>query len=98
MSLTKFILGIRTTRDRIEVESRPFAIRMKDGVFGVVVPSFDDWTRTEDYDLRSVDGVLQFNGQSLLVEFPDEPARSKFRTWLAATNAKAEQGYKTMSP
>jgi hypothetical protein len=76
----------------------PFSIRMRDGVFAVQVPISDDWTRTEDYDLRGADATAHVEANGLVLEFPSVSARDQFRAWLQETNAKAERGYKTMWP
>jgi hypothetical protein len=71
---------------------------MKDGILGVISPMFDDWSRTEDFDLRGADASLEFAGEHLLIAFPDEATRDTFRKWLAQANTKARQGYRTMWP
>jgi len=40
----------------------------------------------------------ELEGDHLVIEFPDEVARTHFRDWLTESFAKAAQGYKTMWP
>jgi hypothetical protein len=94
----KLHLAIRSKKERVEVDAKPFSIRMKEGVFAVVAPMFDDWTRTENFDLRSADAVVDLEAGGLVLEFPSQELRDKFTAWLEDANAKAEHGYKTMWP
>lgn len=91
-------LAIRSKKERIEAEAKPFSIHMKDGAFAVVAPMFDDWTQTVKFDLRSADAVIRADAFGLIIEFPDEGRMKRFQSWLAEANAKAEHGYKTMWP
>jgi hypothetical protein len=94
----KLRLAVRSKQERLEVDAKPFTIRMKDGVFAVVTPVFDDWTRTENFDLRSADAFIDADVVGLIIEFPDEAGLNQFQTWLNDANAKAQHGYKTMWP
>ena len=59
VSAVKLVLAVRNKNDRTEVQLEPFVVRMKDGTLGVISPMFDDWTRTEDFDLRAADASLE---------------------------------------
>lgn len=94
----KLRLAVFAKNERVEVDANPFTIRMRDGVFAVVAPMFDDWTRTENFDLRSTGAIINADVGGLIIEFPDEAGLNQFQTWLNDANAKAEHGYKTMWP
>ncbi len=94
----KLRLAIRSTKEQVEVDAKPFSIRMKEGFFAVVAPMFDDWARTENFDLRTADAVVDLEAGCLVIAFPSKATRDQFETWLQEANAKAEHGYKTMWP
>ena len=98
MKIRKVILATKAKQDLIEIESTRFSIRVQDGVFTVVVPAFDDWNQTQEYDLRPSPATSQFSDEGMTIEFPNEVARSHFYKWLTETFAKAEHGYNTMWP
>jgi len=94
----KLQIAVRSKSERTTVEAQPFFIRMKDGLFAVVVPAFDDWSRTVDFDLSSADAVLRVEGSEIVIVFPEVAARDEFTDWLGSANSKAKQGYRTMWP
>ena len=94
----KVRLAIRNKDGGHEVDAKPFSIRMKEGVFAVVAPMFDDWMRTENFDLRGADAVIGEDQGKLLIQFPDQETHDRFEKWLQEANANAEHGYRTMWP
>jgi hypothetical protein len=98
MSIMHIALAIPGKAVPQEVEAAPFSIRMKDGVFAVVTPDFDDWNQTQNFDLRTADASIRFEAGKMIIQFPDAATRNAFRQWLQAAIAKARQGYRTMWP
>ena len=93
----KLSLKIRGKQQRIEVEAKPFTIRVKEGLLSVTTPMHDDWLQTVDFDLRNANVVIEASADWTLV-FPDATTFARFQEWLTAANAKAEHGYKSMYP
>jgi hypothetical protein len=94
----KITLTVEGTEQLIDVQAKPFSIRLKDGAFCVTTPMHDDWLQTMDFDLRKAAAVIHWHGCKLAICFPTAEARSQFQTWLFEANSKAEHGYKTMYP
>lgn len=83
---------------RIEVKAERYVMQKEGSLFCVVVPQFDDWYQTTNYDLRQVGATVTATDPDLIIEFPDCDARSRFQEWLTEANARARHGYGTMWP
>jgi hypothetical protein len=94
----KLSLGIRGKKERAEVESQPFTIRLKDGMFSVTTPMHDDWLQTVNFALRKADASIEPAGAAWVLIFPDTRSLEHFKEWLVEANAKAENGYRTLYP
>lgn len=98
MILTKVALCVQGSKDSLEAQAAPFYLDMKSGSFCVIVPVFDHWTNTQNFDLRGPAATIQHSPDKLSITFPDNPTRSSFAAWLQQTNEAARRGYSTMWP
>lgn len=65
--------------------------------FSVVVPNFDDWHASIEYDLGSPMPSVQF-GYDCTLSFSTEDQRDQFAEWLRDALARAREGHRTMWP
>ncbi len=98
MILTKVALCVQGSKDLMEVEAAPFSLDMKSGSSSVIVPDFDHWANTQNFDLRAPAATLQHSQDKLSITFPGASARTRCAAWLQQTNEAARHGYCTMWP
>lgn len=98
MILTRLALCVQGGKDILQAEAAPFFLDMKSGSFCVIVPVFDHWTNTQNFDLRGPAATIQHSQDNLSITFPDASARTRFAAWLQQTNEAVRHGYRTMWP
>jgi hypothetical protein len=92
-------LGLSGTKERTSIQVNATAyLRMNERTFAVVVPHFDDWLRTVDFDLGACRANVHLWRSPVVIEFQSDSDRKRFAQWVSDAGSQAEKGYTTMVP